>query len=441
MTETMQLRGTTVVVLGLGSSGIAAARLCLSRGARVIGLDSRGADQLPAHVSELGIELQLGQHDAQLLASADTVVVSPGVPPLSVLDAAAQAGAEVIGELELAARFIDAPVVCVGGTNGKSTTTTLLASMLEASGARVFAGGNLGQPACDAVGQDCDIVVFEVSSFQLERAPRLAPRVSVLLNITEDHLDRYEGFADYANAKGNAFVNQTSRDVAIVPRGDAICHQQAARGRGRLVEFGSGGDYEIDGERLLERASGEVLDLSDCPLHGAHNRANLAAATAAARALGVDFAALALGLERFVPLSHRMQRVAVIDGVSYYDDSKGTNVGASVTAVLGLSEPRCVLIAGGRDKHGSYEPLVEALKEKGRAVVVIGEAKERIRAAIGSALPVVVAGTMQQAVLEARRLAQPGDAVLLSPACSSFDMFSGYAERGRVFASAVTQMA
>jgi UDP-N-acetylmuramoylalanine--D-glutamate ligase len=437
----MDLSGKRVIILGLGQSGISAARLCRGRGAEVVGTDRLPLDELSPAVRELDLRLVTGGHAGVAFDQADLIVVSPGVPALPELARAEAAGVEVIGEMELAARFITAPIVAVGGTNGKSTTTTLIARIAEASERQSFAGANLGTPACDAVGGDWDLVIFEVSSFQLERAPEFHPRVALLLNITEDHLDRYDSFADYARAKGNAFVNQGPDDVAIVPHGDAACEVQARRGRGRIVTFGNGGDYDVVGRTIVERETGAEFDLARVELHGRHNLENAAAAIAAARALGIGREAILDGLGHFLPLGHRMVLVAEIGGVSFYDDSKGTNVGASVTALSGLREERAVLIAGGRDKLGSYGPLVDALARKGRGVVVIGEAAERIASAVGDRLPVERATNMADAVVRARRMAQPGDAVLLSPACSSFDMFKSYAERGERFAAAVRELA
>jgi len=433
----MELARKRVIVVGLGKSGISAARLCQRHGARVLGTDVAPAEKLPKELGALGIELSLGGHAGVDFGAADLIVVSPGVPPLPALGAAEAAGVPVIGEMELASRFVRAPVLAVGGTNGKSTTTTLCARMLEASGRRIFAGANLGEPACEAALSEFDVVVFEVSSFQLERAPQFAPRVSVLLNISEDHLDRYASYAEYANAKGNAFVNQRAEDFAVVPEGDAACGAQARRGKGRLVTFGPGGDYALEGREVIERASGERFSLSGVALHGRHNLANAAAAIAAVRALGVGSSPVASGLRTFQPLHHRMALVRELDGVRYYDDSKGTNVGASVTALVGLEEERAVLIAGGRDKLGSYGPLVDALVDKGRAMVVIGEAAERIARAVGDRVPVVSAGSMVEAVEKAASLARAGDAVLLSPACSSYDMFRDYVDRGNQFVAAV----
>lgn len=437
----MELKGKRVVVVGLGKSGMAAARLCVREGASVLGTDSAAQDKLApgiaAEANSLGIELCLGGHAGVEWGTSDVIVVSPGVPFLPEIKAAQTKGVEVIGEMELASRFVKAPIAAVGGTNGKSTTTTLLAKMCEATGNRVFAGANLGTPACEAANGEWDYVVFEVSSFQLEHAPTFRPKVSVLLNVTEDHLDRYSSFEDYAHAKGNAFVNQTADDVAVVPAGDEVCAAEARRGKGKLVTFGRGGTFDVQGRVIFERASGARFDLAEVPLYGRHNLENGAAAVAAARGLGIAEAAVNQGFREFVPLGHRMALVRALAGVRYYDDSKGTNVGAAVTALRGLEEDKAVLIAGGRDKLGSYEPLVEALVAKGRALVVIGEAAERIAQAVGNRLPVTRARNMQEAVFRARGFARQGDAVLLSPACSSFDMFTSYAHRGDEFANVV----
>jgi UDP-N-acetylmuramoylalanine--D-glutamate ligase len=437
----MELAGKRVVVVGLGKSGVAAAKLCLGRGAHVVGTDSAPAEKISEDARALGIELVLGGHEGAEFESAQLIVVSPGVPQLPELIRAELAGVEVIGELELASRFIEAPIVAIGGTNGKSTTTTLVGDMFSAGGLKAFVGGNLGIPSAEAANGDYDVVVFEVSSFQLERVPSFQPRVSVLLNITEDHLDRYPSFLAYADAKGNAFVQQTPDDFAIVPEGDQDCRLQAKRGKGKLLSFGGYGDYVVSGRSVTETRSGEVFDLESSALHGRHNLENAAAAIAAVRALDLNPNAVRKALSAFRPLPHRMARVASIASVTFYDDSKGTNVGASVTALLGLSEARGVLIAGGRDKQGAYEPLVSALEAKGRAVVVIGEAADRIAAAVGSRVPVLRAQSMDDAVSQAFSAAESGDAVLLSPACSSFDMFKSYADRGDRFVSAVERLA
>ncbi len=439
----MELSGKSVVVVGLGRSGVAAARLCRARGAEVVATDSAPLDQLSAEARRLEARLVAGGHSGVPFGEVDLVVVSPGVPPMPELDDAEQAGVEVIGELELASRFVDAPIVSIGGTNGKSTTTVMASTMLEDAFGKVFCGGNLGVPLSEAAlsGAAWDRLVVEVSSFQLERAPTFKPAVSVLLNVSEDHLDRYPNAHAYAQAKGNAFVNQTPSDTAVVPSADQRCLAQAWRGKGKVVTFGAeDADYSVRGLHVEERKSKTRFSLVGTEIHGEHNALNAAAAIAAASAVGTGRNAIQRGLVNFRALPHRMTLVGEIDEVRFYDDSKATNVGAAVTALRGLRETRSVVIAGGRDKLGSYDELVAALVECGRGVVLIGEAAERIASAVGDRLPVVRAGGMDEAVVMAFRLAVRGDAVLLSPACSSFDMFAGYGERGDAFVAAVERL-
>jgi len=441
----MDLAGKTAAVVGLGRSGVAAAGLLLARGARVIGTDA--APRASASAAALALEgkgatLALGGHPDEVFAGADLVVVSPGVPSFPALEAFERSGREVIGELELASRLYDGAIVLVGGTNGKSTTTALVGAMLEAAGRRTFVGGNFGVPPAEVVGQPFEVWVLEISSFQAERVPTLHARAHALLNVTDDHLDRYPDFAAYARAKGNPFEHMTPDDVAVIPRGDATCARQAARGRARVVTFGtSPDDREADvaqvGPELVHRPLGYAFPREILRLAGAHNVANACAAIAVAASQGAPRDAIERALGGFTGLGHRTALVAEVGGVRYYDDSKGTNVGASVAALRGLAEARAVLIAGGRDKLGDYAPLVDALRDRGRALVVLGEAADRIAAAAAGVLPVARAGSMDEAVHLARELARPGDAVLLSPACSSFDMFRSYAHRGDVFVRAV----
>jgi UDP-N-acetylmuramoylalanine--D-glutamate ligase len=436
------LKGKTVVIVGLGESGIAAAELALQHGASVVANDTAPPEKLSSAaraLAERGVRLEVGGHPADLLARAYWVVVSPGVPPLPVLDQARAAGAEVIGELEFASRFVSAPIVAIGGTNGKSTTTSLVHSMLVESGRRAFVGANFGVPLSRVAGEPFEVLVLEVSSFQMERAPTFHPRVAALLNVTDDHLDRYPSFEAYAAAKGNMFVNQGVEDVAVVPKGDSLASREAHRGEARLVTFGQGGDIGLDdGARaIVDRLRDRRYPLSDIRLTGAHNLLNVAAAVACASEVGATEQGITRALGKFEGLLHRTTFVAEVSGVRYYDDSKGTNVGAAVAAVRGLSEPRVVLIAGGRDKHGAYAPLAEELVSKGRALVLIGEAADRIASEVKAAVPQARASSMAEAVALAASFAQPGDAVLLSPACSSFDMFRDYKERGDVFAREV----
>lgn len=443
----MELSGKNVLVIGLGRSGVAAARLCLAKGARVTGTDAAPRERLSLDALALearGARLAPGGHPDALFEGLDLCVISPGVPSFAALTRFEAAGGEVIGELELAARFFPTtPIVLIGGTNGKSTTTALVHAMLEASGKKAFIGGNFGTPLAEVVGETFDVVVLEISSFQAERVPTLHARAHALLNITDDHLDRYPSFSAYADAKGNPFVVMGSEDVAVVPFGDELCEKQAKRGASKVVTFSeldARADIARDGDDIVDRVHGARYPLSLLRIKGAHNIANVCAAIGVACAVGATTDGVRKTLATFEGLGHRTVLVGELDGVRYYDDSKGTNVGASVAALRGLAEPKAVLIAGGRDKLGAYEPLVSALRERGRALVLIGEAAERIEAAAHGVLPTRRAASLPEAVSIARSLAEKGDAVLLSPACSSFDMFRDYKERGDVFARAVQDM-
>ncbi len=438
MPHDTRLKGKRVVVVGLGSSGVAAARLALSRGANVVGTDSKPIAALSDDaraLESLGARLSVPGHAQANLEGADLIVVSPGVPPFAELHAAEAKGVPIVGEVELAVSCLpeSIPVVAVGGTNGKSTVTSLVGALFEAAGKRTFVGGNLGDPLAFRVDEPWDVVVLEVSSFQMERVDRFRPKVALLLNVTPDHLDRYPDEAAYAAAKGNAFLRQAEGDVAVVPHDDDVCLRQAKRGHGRIVSFGPGGMVDVTDDAVVDRTANETYRRAEFGLTGGHNALNVAAAIAAVTVLGVSPATIRRTLATFRGLPHRTALVATVDGVRYYDDSKGTNVGASVTALRGLVEPKAVLIAGGKDKGGSYEPLVQALEEKGRAAVLIGEAKELIAKAIGDRVPVFRADSLAQAVKRCAELARAGDAVLLSPACSSFDMFKDYKERGDAF--------
>jgi UDP-N-acetylmuramoylalanine--D-glutamate ligase len=436
----ISLAGKSVHVVGMGLSGVSAARLCARLGATVTGFDQRPRDALAEEARSLPIDI-VPELSLEALSGSDWVVVSPGVHQPALFEALALRGAEVIGELELGARCSEAPICAVGGTNGKSTTTELVAAMLRETGGKTFCGGNLGTPLSDACGQRWDYLVVEVSSFQLERAPTFRPEVGLLLNITDDHLDRHGSFAEYAAAKGNAFVNQQSSDVAIAPHGDAEVERQVRRGAGRIVYFGTGGDYVLRSGGVLEASSGQFHSLAHTALAARHNQLNAAAAIAAARAFGAPHEAIGRALVAYRTLPHRLAHVATVGGVAFYDDSKATNVGAAVAAIDSLTEARLVLIAGGKGKDGSYAPLALALGQRGRAAVLIGEAAPQIASALAGSVEVQQAQTLDAAVELARALAQPGDAVLLAPACASFDMFSSYADRGRQFVQAVQRLA
>lgn len=446
MTIAPKLRGERVLVVGLGKSGVAAARLLVAQGATVLGNDRREESEIGdaiAGLRERGVELHLGGHDAALFTQVDRIVVSPGVPPLAELEAAEEAGVPVASEVELASWFFSGTVIAVTGTNGKSTVTSLLGAMAAAADVPTFVGGNLGTPLTDAVGTAAagpgGLVIVEVSSFQLERVDRFRANVAVLLNVTDDHLDRYPSFGAYAAAKGRVFAGQRREDHAVVPEGDALCESLARAGSAKVHRFGP--LRAKDGVLRDDRGGSEVA-LDALPILGAHNRLNASAAVLAARLAGIPPEAIAKGLRDFRGLPHRMERVAEHEGVVYFDDSKATNVGAAVAALESFADGRkVVLIAGGVDKGGSYAPLVQALAETGRAVVTLGEAAPLIEAALDGVVAFVRCADMDAALAEAARLAEPGDVVLLAPACSSFDMFGSYAERGDVFQRAVHSLA
>jgi UDP-N-acetylmuramoylalanine--D-glutamate ligase len=443
--------GKRVTVVGFGRSGAAAARLALKMGAReVVMQDKRDAVELgDDKVLELardGIRPELGGHRAQTLVDSDLVVLSPGVPKLEAVDAALAAGVPVVSEVELASWFIRGEFICITGTNGKSTVTALAGEIVKASGVPTFVGGNLGTPLSEAVATpaaaDGGALVVELSSYQLERTLTLRPRVAVLLNVTPDHLDRYGTLAAYASAKQRVFLSQTAKDFAVVPAFDPAMVAMAAAGVGVVQTYGgAGAAVRIEGDEIVDRWGGRY-PRSILKIRGAHNIENAMAALLAARLLGVGETAVREGFSSFEGLPHRMQHVADDDQITYFNDSKATNVAAAVKALEGVEEGRrVVLIAGGRDKGGSYGPLRSLLEKKGRALVLVGEASELMKAQLEDLLPVRQADDMFDAVRLARGLARRGDVVLLAPACSSLDMFENYEERGRVFSAAVKALA
>jgi UDP-N-acetylmuramoylalanine--D-glutamate ligase len=443
----VELSGRRVLVVGLGKSGIAAARLCAARGASVTATDRRTLEALPPEtrgLCEAGVTLEVGGHVEASFESADLIILSPGVPAIAPVVAAERRGVSILGELELAASFCEGTIVAITGTNGKSTVTTLIGEAMARTGRPTFVGGNLGTPLTDVVGTPAaardGVLVVEVSSFQLERATRLRPHVALLLNVTEDHLDRYPCFAAYAAAKARVFAAQTREDHAVVPAGDVVCESLARAGRARLWSYGEGARASVvrEGDAIVDRETGARFPLSLLRIQGSHNVTNAMSAVLAARLAGAPPEGIAEAIASFTGLPHRMQLVAEKDAVRYYDDSKATNVGAAVKALEGVAG-KAVLIAGGRDKGGDYAPLRAEVARKARAVVLLGEAADLMDHALAGAAPIERAADMRDAVRRARRLAAPGDVVLLAPACSSYDMFRDYNERGDVFCAVVLE--
>ncbi len=446
----MQLAGKRVMVIGLGVSGLAAARLLARHGAALVLTDQRTDFRAAAHSdaavqdgSESAIpagELHVGIEDPAWLDGIDLVVTSPGVAPSSpLLREAARRRIAVIGELELASRFIAAPIVAVTGTNGKSTVTTLIGEMFKAAGRRVFVGGNLGTPLADAVEGEFDDVVAEVSSFQLEHTERFKPRVAAHLNLAEDHLDRYRDLDEYGGAKARIFRAQDRDDWAILNRDDPRVWSLRGTINAQVMSFGLGPAAVMpaigfDGRDLIfdARSRHGRIGLKGLRLAGRHNLANAMAAAAAAVVSGLELGAIEVALANFSGLPHRMEFVAERGGVNYIDDSKGTNVAAVVEALAATRAP-VILIAGGVDKGGDYAPLRAPLGDKVRLLILIGSARDTMRAALAGATTIELVQGLPEAVARAAAAARPGDTVLLSPACSSFDQFKNYAERGRIF--------
>jgi UDP-N-acetylmuramoylalanine--D-glutamate ligase len=449
----LSLSGKKVVVVGLGTSGRAAAVLCVKQGARVTVTDSRPASALDPTLPALpsGVVEEFGGHRPETFTTADLIVLSPGVPPdQPALSAARAAGVPITGELELASHFVSGSIVAVTGTNGKSTTTSVCGAILSSTGRPTFVGGNLGVPLSAAVGRPAalagGVCVVEASSFQLETVKTMRPQVAVLLNITPDHLDRHPDSDSYAAAKARIFAAQEPSDFAVFNADDPIAARLVRSVPSHRIGFSTRavlneGGWVEPGALCVRLPGGEVERYpSHLPgLIGRHNLENALAALLAARLEGALPREARRGLLTFRPLSHRMQLVADAHGVAFFDDSKGTNVGAVTAALEGFPRP-VVLIAGGRDKGGSYETLAVTMKLVGRAAVLIGEATPQLRAALSPVVAVETSTDMDDAVARAAALAQPGDAVVLSPACSSFDMFRNYADRGEAFHAAVTRL-
>ena len=443
----LRLDGMTLVI-GLGKSGLSAARALKALGTAFAVIDSRinppGLAAFQMEFSE--VPCYLGGFDPALFARASRLIVSPGVPVKTpvIAEAAAQ-GIPVWGDIELLAHLTKAPIAAITGSNGKSTVTTLLGLMAEQSGVPAAVGGNLGVPALDLWLQAdlSALYVLELSSFQLETTHNLNAQVATVLNISPDHMDRYDSLDEYIAAKQRIFRGD---GVMVVNADDPVVMAMVEPGR-EVLRFTLGEPSE--GAFGLRREGGETwlacgrehwIEASELKISGGHNLANALAALAMGHALGLKREGMLVALRKFTGLAHRTALVRERGGVRWFDDSKGTNVGATVAAVRGLPG-QVVLIAGGDGKNQDFTPLRAALTGKARAVVLIGRDASLIATALGGSVPLHSAANMEQAVLKAGELAQAGDSVLLSPACASFDMFSGYEERGTVFAEAVRRLA
>ncbi|HUY41818.1 MAG TPA: UDP-N-acetylmuramoyl-L-alanine--D-glutamate ligase [Candidatus Dormibacteraeota bacterium] len=446
---------TNALVIGLGRSGLASTAALRERGAAVVVVDEKSPDALRDAITAIedrGARFVTPDELPALLPGITLAILSPGVPPTSrVVRLVREAGIPAIGEIELAARLCAAPIIAITGTKGKSTTTALIAHLLRTCGVDAVAGGNIGEPLVAAVARATSRswVVAELSSFQLEGIATLRPRISVLLNIAPDHLDRHASIEEYAEAKFRIVMNQSEGDTIVLDRDDPRLRALEGRFESRgcaarrlwytLEHDGPAADMSLRGEQIVTTAAGgaavAVADWSDVPLPGEHNLRNAMAALLAAIAAGCPPASLRAGLRTFVALAHRLQPIAEIDGVLYVDDSKATNPTATVAALRAYDRP-VVLVAGGREKGTDFAELGGVMRARVRALVALGEAAGML-ARVADGLPVTFASSMEEAVEQARRAAVTGDVVLLSPACASFDMFASAEDRGDRFARAV----
>lgn len=435
----MELGENRFLIVGLGITGVETSRFLRSKGAPVKATDSREAGELGSEVEELaaeGMEIRCGTHAPEFFEWADTIVLSPGVRfDLPEIRDARAAGKTVISEIELAWNFISKPVIGITGTNGKTTTTSLLSEMLERSGMKIFTGGNIGTPLISVAEKDdeYDFLLLELSSFQLQGIKDFSPHVAVILNISPNHLDHHSSMEEYEAAKLGLFANQREDDWAVFNADDPAVLRGSDSFRAKKISFGTGQDKTDVYCKEDEIVSGEIsFRLRDSALVGEHNRENIMAAVAVAGVLGCERDPVQKSIDEFRPLPHRMEFVLTIRGVDVYNDSKSTTPFATLRAIESLPSP-IILVAGGKDKGIDYGCLKDAVADKVKALVLIGETTEKMRAQLGGLAQTTCAGSLKEATRSALGLSETGDTLLFSPGCSSFDMFSSYEERGNLF--------
>jgi len=442
----MELKGKRVLVVGLGKSGLAAARFLKKRGARVTVSDARPAtliSELPVLLDE-GFMVEAGSHGLLTFRRQDLIVVSPGVPAnVPELMQVRAMGMHIIGELELGAEYLRGEVVAITGSNGKTTTTTLVGEILKASGRTTLVGGNIGRPVVELAEESTPEAwsVLEVSSFQLETVETFKPRIALVLNITPDHLDRHGSFENYAAAKARITEFQTADDFLVLNAEDVKTQMVAAKTKAQIYWFSAKRQIKqgafVHGESIFfiakEGAKPEpVMPVAEIPLAGAHNVENVLAAVCAARLAGVESSVIRAAVAAFKAVEHRLEFVREVEGVRYYNDSKATNVDATVKAVEAF-EGGIWLILGGKDKDSDYATMSTLLRERVKTVLTIGSAAEKIERQLAGVVKIERAETLERAVALAHEAAGAGDVVLLAPACASFDQFENYEHRGRVF--------
>jgi len=445
MPGSIELRGKRVLVVGRARTGVATALFCARHNARVTASESRTESELgevPAKMREAGVQLELGGHTEKTFLAQDLIVPSPGVPADDPLLVAARAkGITVWSEIELAYRFLEGRLIGITGSNGKTTTTTLIHHILKAASLETLLAGNVGTPLISVIGETTakTVAVVELSSFQLELIERFRPDIGVLLNLTPDHLDRHKTLDAYVAAKARIFENQTELDAAVMNADDPLSGRFVTKkpqvfwfSRKRRVNEGA---FLQDDEIFVAHKGNHefVMNRANIPLVGTHNQENVLAAVTAARLAGVDASTIAAAVKNFAGVEHRLEFVAEVRGVRYYNDSKATNVDATLKA-LDAFPGRVLIILGGKDKGSDYTVLQQTLREKAIVALLIGAAAEKIETQVqGSRVPLKRAETLARAVEMASEAARPGDVVLLAPACASFDQFENYEQRGRVF--------
>jgi UDP-N-acetylmuramoylalanine--D-glutamate ligase len=464
----MELEHTKALVVGMGRSGFETASFLTQRGATVTISERAGEVEMgeaARKFRELGVRTEFGGHVVETFTEADFIVISPGVPhTIPPVQAAQEKGIPLLGEIELASRFIKEPMIAVTGTNGKTTTTRLIGDMLEQSGQIVFVGGNIGNPLISYLTghKKAQRLVVEVSSFQLDTITSFRPDISLLLNITDDHLDRYSDLEAYAKAKGRILKNQKKNDITVLNGKDGRIREIGNAGKPGQVFFTGRRDKEkgadigthaitfhgldsLHGKNSEIKGSGQPLfenraaiKLDRVPLKCRHELENISAAALATLVAGGTLTGIQKALEAFRGLPHRMERVAVLDGVSFYNDSKATNVDAVLRAIECLQGP-IHLIMGGRDKGGQFHLLASSVRQKVKTLILLGEASGEIETALGNLTTTRIVTTMEDAVAFAHAAASSGEVVLLSPACASFDMYQDYKERGDAFRKTVCE--
>jgi UDP-N-acetylmuramoylalanine--D-glutamate ligase len=447
----IDLAGKRVLVVGLARTGVVTSLFTAGYGSTVTATDEKPEAQLAEEAARLraaGVTVELGGHRPEIFLDQDLIVVSPGVPAkLPQLEAARTKGIPVWSEVELAWRLLRGKLIAITGSNGKTTTTSLVAHILKTANIPTLVGGNIGVPLLALVesSMDTTVTVAEISSFQLETIEAFRPEIGVLLNLTPDHLDRHASFEEYARAKMRMFENQLDRDAAVLNADDPeITRRMPSRGH---IYWFSGQKRVAEGaflrdDQIFFRIDGTEVALArreDIPLRGEHNVENVLAACAAAYLAGANPESIVNGVKTFQGVEHRLEFVAEVGGVNFYNDSKATNVDATVKAIEAFPGP-LILILGGKDKGSPYAPLAQLLQERATLALLIGAAAEKIATELGDAVPVEQVGTMDRAVRIAFERAKPGDTVLLAPACSSFDQFENYEHRGRVFKELVAKL-